>query len=503
MRQFGDRPIKLVQPAICRGVAAVVLLTAGCASPLHDGSSRFIARRPNSEDVRAPDAATEAIPTKSSAAPTREHEARPSPTSDQDFVAELARLIEKHRPREAAAAADAGSASRGEGGSAVVEAAKPAPSPRRAAGSTSSPASAASHGNGDLPAEAASTTNYSRRAESAPPESVLPSEELFPYTNLAQHDARDERNQVMDSGPTADAPDRPSGPRAIPNRLRGERASIDRSDLRDAVAASRAAMPDEANPARAAAAELPPAEPPRTAQEAIEDALRLLREELRELPSDARREDLTRREVALRLLRIASLDEEDWNEALSPIGHLGAEEKEAWQHLLYAIKEFHENPDVPRIEMRAGAALLALRQAEAALRNLSMLQVRNLKLCTKVTSFGRYDEFPEMRFLPGQPVIVYAEVDNFSTEAKSDGYETALEGTCEIYNANKEMVYLHKFGVEREISANRRRDFFFPYPFRIPAELTPGQYSLTLTIKDVLASKFDQQSILFTVESKR
>lgn len=246
-----------------------------------------------------------------------------------------------------------------------------------------------------------------------------------------------------------------------------------------------------------------PTESHETPQEAIETAIRLLSEKVKEYSHDEQSTARTREEVALRLLRMASMREKDRQEAAAAIKHLEVDEAEFWQDVLFAIKELQDESTGATLAQRATGALASLRRAEAALSNLGMLEVRNLKFCSSVRSFGRYEEFPEMQFLPGQQVIVYAEVYNFMSQAKAGGYETALESRYEIYDAEGNQVDLRKFGVERELCASRRRDFYFPYKINLPSSLMPGRYRLTLTIKDALANKFDQQSIDFIISTNR
>jgi hypothetical protein len=273
--------------------------------------------------------------------------------------------------------------------------------------------------------------------------------------------------------------------------------------LRPGTSGEAARLPQDAAQSENEGTENPPTESHRTPQEAIEAAIQLLREKLKESSHDEQSTARTREEVALRLLRMASMREKDRQEAAAAIKHLGVDEAEFWQDVLFAIKELQDESTGATVAQRASGALASLRRAEAALSNLGMLEVRNLKFCSSVRSFGRFEEFPEMQFFPGQQVIVYAEVYNFMSQAKAGGYETALESRYEIYDAEGNQVDLRKFGVERELCASRRRDFYFPYKINLPSNLMPGRYRLTLTIKDALANKFDQQSIDFIISTNR
>lgn len=251
-----------------------------------------------------------------------------------------------------------------------------------------------------------------------------------------------------------------------------------------------------------AAGASPAAEKQRDYQAALDEAVRLLETELKD--NGLRDHERTRREVALRLLRLASQRPKDWPKASEAIAHLETtSEKEFWTHVLFALATMLDADGMPRADQRGKAALVELREALGRLAELSTLEVHGLAFCTEVQAYGRYVEFPDNRFQPGQEVILYAEVENFMAEPKRNGYETALEGTCEIYDAAGRKAGVHKFDIDREVSRNRRRDFFLPYHYWIPDDLLPGAYSLKLTIKDAKANKMDQATIKFTVDSRR
>jgi hypothetical protein len=240
---------------------------------------------------------------------------------------------------------------------------------------------------------------------------------------------------------------------------------------------------------------------PREYQDVLDEAAALLEAELKGSQLDD--EERTRREVALRLLRLASRRPKDWSKASAAIEHLDKSEKEFWTHLLYAMHVLLDAAETPRLDLRARLALIELRESQGRLGVLSTLEVRNLAFCTAVQSYGVYTEFPEKRFQPGQEVILYAEVENFAAEEKKDGFETAMEGTCEIYDASGRKVHVHDFDLDSEHSRNRRRDFFLPYRFWLPDKLLPGEYSLKLTVRDVKAEKMDQGTIKFAIDQRR
>ena len=106
-------------------------------------------------------------------------------------------------------------------------------------------------------------------------------------------------------------------------------------------------------------------------------------------------------------------------------------------------------------------------------------------------------------FQPDQEVLLYVEIDNFSTEIlKTSGqYKTELEGSYQIIGTSGERVADHVFPIQSEICRNRRRDYFIPYRMWIPKKLGIGQYTLQLTIEDTIGQKFGQASVIFEVDN--
>jgi hypothetical protein len=235
-------------------------------------------------------------------------------------------------------------------------------------------------------------------------------------------------------------------------------------------------------------------------QSLLDELVRVAEAELKN--PDLSDDDRARREIVLRMLRLASERPKDWSAASAQFSNLEQSEAEFWRHLMFAVNVMLDARQTPDIKHRGTYAMAEVHDALNWLANLSALQVKNLAFCTNVQSYGVYTKFEEYRFRPGQEVILYAEVDNFAAEPKHDQFETALDGMCELYDAGKNRVGVHKFGVDRELCNNRRRDYYLPYRYFLPDDLYPGQYSLKLTITDVKSNKLDQASIDFTVERR-
>lgn len=141
------------------------------------------------------------------------------------------------------------------------------------------------------------------------------------------------------------------------------------------------------------------------------------------------------------------------------------------------------------------AALAGLDEAVERLRRQAPLVCKNLAFCTEVTSFGVYRPFAERELSPGQEVLLYAEIENFVSEQRTDGFHTMLESSYEIIDAGGKRVDSRNFGATEDVCRQARRDFFIRYQFALPAGIGPGTYTLRLSIQDKLGRKSGQGTI--------
>jgi hypothetical protein len=186
--------------------------------------------------------------------------------------------------------------------------------------------------------------------------------------------------------------------------------------------------------------------------------------------------------------------------AVSPVEHYDTRQQEFWKHAMSGLSVYLDREKQPVDDRRLRLALRDLRQAVDELASDSSLDVRNLAFCTKVDSFGSYEEFPEFRFAAGEEVLLYVEVENFTSERSGEGYETSLLGSYRVFDARKNRVADHTFIEETETCRNQRRDYFITYRMWIPKDVAPGRYTLQLTLEDLKGNKSGQASLRFEVE---
>ncbi len=148
--------------------------------------------------------------------------------------------------------------------------------------------------------------------------------------------------------------------------------------------------------------------------------------------------------------------------------------------------------------------IVQLRSAIEHLQESAKLEIRNVDFCTKIASFGNYEPFPNNVFRPGQPVMVYAEIENFSSDRGSDGiYRTQLKSTIEIHKVTpqgSETIKTIDFKPTTDTCKNHRRDYYHSYELQIPAKAAAGSYALMLIVEDQFSKRVATYSRNFTVE---
>lgn len=208
--------------------------------------------------------------------------------------------------------------------------------------------------------------------------------------------------------------------------------------------------------------------------------------------------DRFRRDVIRRHLLVLSGDPDT---AVDAMKGLTRPEQEFLRHHLLAVWQMTNPEGHPVASRRLSSALPKIQTANQHLRQASeQLDLRSLAFCTEIVSFGQVKRFQTSRFDGGQKVILYCEVDNFVAEKNSDGYETELQGSYEVFDESGNKVAGLVLPADRQICDHYLRDYFIAYQMNLPTELQPGNYRLELTMECVKGKKFGQASIPLTIK---
>jgi hypothetical protein len=123
------------------------------------------------------------------------------------------------------------------------------------------------------------------------------------------------------------------------------------------------------------------------------------------------------------------------------------------------------------------------------------LTVRNACFATRVQAWGVVDRFAADRFVPGQEVIVYFELDNLSAGESAAGHTTCIDTTLRLVAADGSP--LHEWGFEpiAETCRARRHDYFARYVVRVPAGTAAGRHAVELVVTDTLSGQVAKETL--------
>jgi hypothetical protein len=203
------------------------------------------------------------------------------------------------------------------------------------------------------------------------------------------------------------------------------------------------------------------------------------------------------RQARLRMLYLLGNRRDD---ALRPIPPLDPAMQDFWSSQLYGLATLLDTQLISRSPQRKAEAKQHLGAAVAKLGESCPLVVRNLAFATDIQSYGVYKPFEKYDFVPGQKVLLYAEVENFKSKETAKGFHTAYRSTFQIFDSIRRVAQ-HEFPANEEYCRNPRRDFFIVYEFCVPTGVYPGKHTLQLTIIDLNSQKIGQNVIEFAVKS--
>jgi hypothetical protein len=149
------------------------------------------------------------------------------------------------------------------------------------------------------------------------------------------------------------------------------------------------------------------------------------------------------------------------------------------------------------------AALTAADELRRLLGQQAGVSVPRLALVTRVSSYGDYEEIIPLRFKSGSEIHAYAytEVANFRSEpVDGDRLRTLLSERVQVFDGSGKVVWERIENNIEDRVRTPRRDFFIPFPVRLPAGLAPGEYVLKVTVEDRIGGTTDQKRLSFSIQ---
>lgn len=285
-----------------------------------------------------------------------------------------------------------------------------------------------------------------------------------------------------------------TAPGAVPPEPLDSAASLDAHAMSTSGAAAGPAETTGARPSHVAQASFESPQAPGDWRQSLAAAIAALERANQSVSADSL--DVAD-QAALRLLYLAAGRRDD---ALLPIPGIPAAEQDFWSQELYGLAVYLDSHNRPDDGQRAAEAVVHLNGARSKLAEIGSLVVRNLAFCSEVASYGMYTEFEKRQFKPGQEVLLYAEIENFTVHTTPKGYHTALKSSYQIFDSRGARVAEQEFATTEEYCRNPRRDFFIRYYLFMPQVIYDGRYTLQLTLEDTLGQKVGQSSIEFEVK---
>lgn len=185
--------------------------------------------------------------------------------------------------------------------------------------------------------------------------------------------------------------------------------------------------------------------------------------------------------------------------ALKPIEGLQPAEQDFFRHQFQALHDAIDPRGNPVLARRWTLVMDSQRRATSHLGAVSNLEIKNAAFCSNVDGFGSVTKFPSASFRTKQEVLLYCELENFVSLPVKDGFQTILQGSYEIVDANGHRVFEALLSEDSDICRHQRRDYFIAYRIYMPDNLQAGRYQLRLTIEDMKGRKFGQSALDFQI----
>lgn len=473
-------------------VGLVLVSAAGCAAPSWGISPPIGRSSPRAEPMEQP--AIAALPGDASAASGDADEADPADPA----VAELTRKIEALAERPAAD--HAGESPAATHVESAATATQPAAAPTmRVHADNPSLTPGPSLATGAAPSAGATTSASPAPVGGAPAVAAHPGASAPPAATLAPEPVTGP--SMVANAPTGvaratetrtEAAASPS-PRTVPlvqptDLSPAQAVTVTITDVRP-VLSSLAVHPD---PSLAAANQPAQAEPPQPRPADLEAVITQMEQTLEQRPPHP--ED----ELRLRLLYLAAGMDHKLTEPVKGMDPIQSE-------LLQAIVQTVTSSRQAMLEpLDSGYnAISAADELRRLLGQQTGVSIPRMALVTKVSSYGDYELISPPVFKAGNEIhaYLYTEVANFRCEpVDGDRLRTLLGERVQVFNAAGTVVWeRHEKNIEDKVRTPRR-DFFIPFPLRLPATLPAGDYVLKVTIEDHIGGTTDQQRLSFTIQ---
>lgn len=189
-------------------------------------------------------------------------------------------------------------------------------------------------------------------------------------------------------------------------------------------------------------------------------------------------------------------------ESMRAIESLPEKEQEFWQSMMLAMEAYRGHSDSVDRTAQLTETLDYVRTASRQLQPLSRMKIRRMNFCNGIEGFGSINVFPGSDFNAGQPLLLYAEIENYKSELTDDAqYRSEFAAMIEfIRDGETEPIASRTIRLPeiQDRCAAERTDYFQSYELTIPS-LSPGRYILRLRVRDQLSLQTATSDLPFDI----
>jgi hypothetical protein len=181
---------------------------------------------------------------------------------------------------------------------------------------------------------------------------------------------------------------------------------------------------------------------------------------------------------------------------LDTISTLPGEDRELLTAVMDGLSNFRSGLRANR-NMLLSEKVKPLLDMADRVRSEAELTIPTIAICSRVQGFGVYDPMPTtLRAGIDNPVIIYCEVGNFSSQQDDKGmWQTRLSQEAVLYTDTGYPAWRDKSVMPADLSRNRRHDFFVVKKVTLPKTLSVGRYNLKVSIFDEQVKRIAENSV--------
>ena len=204
-------------------------------------------------------------------------------------------------------------------------------------------------------------------------------------------------------------------------------------------------------------------------------------------------------EINLRLMNLTLGNQHD---AINPIEGLPTELQEFWRNTLLGLSTMLDDVSNPDAASRFDMTQQYLQTANLYLQNLCPVQIRNQCFINQCDGFGVYEKASN-DFRRGEPIFIYAEIDNLTCRESDEGFHIQVNSSYEIVDVFGNKVANGEFSQTGKSTQSRIRDVFLLWRVDLPENIMPGKFFIRLYVVDTNHPnpQFDQESLELNVLS--